>query len=480
MKKTGLLTDFYELTMAQGYLFHEKNPQVVFDMFFRRQPFGGGYSVFAGLNDLIDDLEELSFSSEDITYLESTGLFHTKFLDYLSSFRFTGDLYAMPEGTMVFPGEPLLRVHSSLIEAQLIESRLLNQINFQTLIATKTARVYLATGQGKLLEFGLRRAQGPDGAMSASRAAYIGGAGATSNTLAGKEFDIPTSGTMAHSWVMAFDSERDAFERYAELYPEKSILLIDTYDTLHSGINNAIEVGLELKAKGRSFGVRLDSGDIQYLSSRVRERLDAAGLEDAVIAVSNELDETIIEQLVARGAPVDLWGVGTSLVTGGSDSSLTGVYKLAAKETAAGFEPTMKVSDNPSKTTNPGIKQVHRFYGRDDTPIADLVSFEGESWTPGEDVSFFHPDTDYRCFRLREWVKAVPLLQPHMKGGKRIGTCDTLPQMRARTLSGLEEFDDSFKRLINPHVYRVSITDVMKQTKLKMVTRFLDERPVDQ
>ncbi|TVR88720.1 MAG: nicotinate phosphoribosyltransferase [Spirochaetaceae bacterium] len=480
MKRSGLLTDLYELTMAQGYLLHNRNPQVVFDMFFRRQPFGGGYSIFAGLNDLIDDLEQLSFSSEDIAYLESTGLFHTKFLDYLSTFQFTGDLYAMQEGTTVFPGEPLLRVHSSLIEAQLIESRLLNQINFQTLIATKTARVYLASGRGKIMEFGLRRAQGPDGAMSASRAAHIGGAGATSNTLAGKEFGIPTSGTMAHSWVMAFDSERDAFERYAELYPEKSILLIDTYDTLRSGINNAIEVGLELKKKGRSFGVRLDSGDIQYLSRRVRERLDEAGLEDAVIAVSNELDETIIAQLVAHGAPVDLWGVGTSLVTGGSDSSLTGVYKLAAKATATGFEPTMKVSDNPSKTTNPGIKQVHRFYARDNTPIADLVSFDDESWSPGEPVSFFHPDTDYRCFRLHEWIRAVPLLKPHMKDGKRIGAPEQLSELRARALSGLEEFDDSFKRLINPHIYRVSITEIMKQTKLKIVTRFLDSRPIDE
>lgn len=480
MKRSGLLTDLYELTMAQGYLLHDRNPQVVFDMFFRRQPFGGGYSIFAGLNDLIDDLEELSFSTEDIAYLESTGLFHQRFLDYLNTFKFTGDLYAMQEGTTVFPGEPLLRVHSSLIEAQLIESRLLNQINFQTLVATKTARVYLATGRGKLMEFGLRRAQGPDGAMSASRAAHIGGASATSNTLAGKEFGIPTSGTMAHSWIMAFDTEREAFERYAELYPEKSILLIDTYDTLRSGINNAIEVGLELKKKGRSFGVRLDSGDIQYLSKRVRERLSAAGLEDAVIAVSNELDETIIEQLVAHGAPVDLWGVGTSLVTGGSDSSLTGVYKLAAKETADGFEPTMKVSDNPSKTTNPGVKQVHRFYARDNTPIADLVSFEKETWQPGEHVSFFHPDTDYRCFRLHEWIKAVPLLQPQMKGGKRIEAAETLTQIRERALSGLEEFDDSFKRLINPHIYRVSITEEMKKTKLKTVNRFLDARPADE
>ena len=303
---SALFTDFYELTMAQGYWKNQMNYPAVFDMFFRRQPFNGGFSVFAGLHTLLEALKTFSFSQEDIDYLSSLNIFEQDFLDYLKTFRFSGDLYAQDEGSVVFPNEPLIRIHANLIEAQIIEGLVLNHINFQSLVATKTARVWLASGKGHIMEFGLRRAQGPDGAMSASRAAYIGGAAATSNALAGKLYNIPVLGTMAHSWIMSFPTELEAFESYAQLYPEKSIFLIDTYDTLNSGIKNAVTVGKKLVDQGYNFGVRLDSGDIQYLSNKVRKYLDREGLTNATISVSNELTEEIIQTLVQQKAPIKI------------------------------------------------------------------------------------------------------------------------------------------------------------------------------
>ena len=301
MKLPALFTDFYSLTMAQGYWKRGMNPRAVFDMFFRRQPFQGGFSIFAGLEPLLECLESFSFSKEDVDYLSGLGIFDGAFLDYLSRFRFTGTLWAMDEGTVVFPQEPLIRVEGGLIESQIIEGMLLNIINFQSLVATKTARVWLASGKGAVMEFGLRRAQGPDGAVSASRAAFIGGASGTSNVLAGKKYGIPVLGTMSHAWVMAFPSEEEAFEAYADIYPDKTIFLIDTYDTLKSGVLNAIKAGKKLAAQGKPLGVRLDSGDIHYLSVEVRRLLDAAGLAQAGITVSNDLDELIIETLTKAG-----------------------------------------------------------------------------------------------------------------------------------------------------------------------------------
>ncbi len=459
IRNAALLTDLYELTMMQGYHRYGLHHHAVFDMFFRRQPFNSGFSVFAGLDDLLDAIESLQFQDEDITYLESLGLFDASFLDYLSGFRFSGDIWAVPEGTLVFPHEPLVRVHTTILEAQLIESLLLNTVNFQTLIATKTARIYMASERGSIAEFGLRRAQGVDGALSAARAAYIGGASSTSNTLAGKKYGIPVTGTMAHSWVMAFSSERDAFQKYADLYPDKAILLIDTFDTLGSGIDNAIAVGRELKERGKRIGVRLDSGDIQYLSKQVRHRLDEAGLRDALIAVSNELDEHIIHQLVSAESPVDLWGVGTQLVTGGGDPSLTGVYKLAAKESADGsFLPTMKVSDNPEKSTNPGVKQVYRFYGERDYPIADLITLDDDPPVEGQPHTFYHPSGDYRKFRLHDYTRFEPLLLRHMEGGKRTIPAPSLEAIRERTISNLQNLDETYTRLINPHIYKVAVS----------------------
>jgi nicotinate phosphoribosyltransferase len=325
------------------------------------------------------------------------------------------------------------------------------------------------------MEFGLRRAQGPDGAMSASRAAYIGGAASTSNTLAGRVYGIPVSGTMAHSWIMAFDSEEEAFDRYAGLYPNATTLLIDTYNTMRSGVQNAIKTGKKLKSLGKPMAVRLDSGDMQYLSGEVRKALDAAGLAEMKIAVSNELDEEIISHLVAAKSPIDLWGVGTRLVTGGKDSSFTGVYKLAAREKNGVFQPTMKVSDNPEKSTNPGVKQVYRFHDGKGSPLADLIAFEGEEFSPGQKVLFHHPFMDYRHFYLEVGGKVTPLLEKKMQSGKSLPPRPALPEIRGRTLSRLDNLDPTYTRLLNPHVYKVSISEALGKLKVSMIEEMLGQ-----
>ena len=462
--------------MMQGYFLHQKNPRVVFDLFFRRAPFGGGFSVFAGLETALRFVKDIRFTEEDIAYLQGLGAFRPEFLRYLEDLRFRGDIWAMEEGTLAFPGEPLLRVHATLIEAQLLESALLAIVNFQTLIATKAARVRLAANGRSVIEFGLRRAQGIDGALSASRAAYIGGASATSNTLAGKRFSIPVRGTMAHSWVMVFENEQEAFERYADAYPDNALLLIDTYDTLGSGIQNAVAVGRRLKAAGhRGFGVRLDSGDLEYLSKQVRARLDAEGLQDALIVASNDLDEAIIHQLTTQGAPIDVWGVGTNLVTGAGDPALTGVYKLAARERDGAFEPAIKVSNNPEKVTNPGTKQVWRFVTTDGSPVADLICLEEETLETGRPYTFHHPHGDYRSFTLKEYGGMTPLLKRCMSSGEIVGELPALPDLQARTLRNLQALDETYKRLINPHAYKVSLSSQLSRLKAGLIRRHLTQ-----
>ncbi len=363
MDNLSLLTDFYELTMMQGYFFQCPEEQAVFEVFFRSQPFSGGYTIFAGLEPLLHEIENLSFDSESIDYLASRKIFRDEFLHYLAGFRFRGTIYSMEEGNIVFPGEPLLRIHGSLMETQLLESMVLNFINFQSLIATKTCRIVLSAKNTPVLEFGLRRAQGVNGAISATRAAYIGGAASTSNTLAAKQFSIPTSGTMAHSWVMSFPSELESFQKYVELYPDRPILLVDTFDTLKSGLPNAIQVFGSLKEKSPALmAIRIDSGDLEYLSKKAREMLDRHDLSDVKIFVSSDLDEWIITQLIASGSPIDAWGVGTRLVTGDSNPALSGVYKIVARGREEIFEPKIKISNQSEKITNPGIKNIMRFY----------------------------------------------------------------------------------------------------------------------
>jgi len=465
MINSALFTDFYELTMAQGYWKLNMNTPAVFDMFFRRQPFHGGFSVFAGLAPLLETIEAFQFSAEDILFLSEVGIFEQGFLDYLASFRFSGDIWAMDEGTIVFPNEPIIRVHANVIEAAIIEGLILNIINFQSLIATKSARIWLASNRGSIMEFGLRRAQGNDGAMSASRAAFIGGADGTSNTLAGKKYGIPVMGTIAHSWVMSFSTEEEAFDAYARIYPEKSVFLIDTYNTLLSGIKAAIASGKKLAAKGLPFGVRLDSGDIQYLSAKVREALDQEGLTGATITVSNELTEEIIESLVQNKAPINSWGVGTHMVTGGVESSFTGVYKLAARSDGTGsLIPTMKFSDNPDKTTNPGVKQVWRLYHDDGSIKADVLALDGETISAGAASRYYHPSSDYQSFAFTA-AKVEPMLSLKFSRGKPCAGEVSLSEIRGRVRSGLETLDPTFKRILNPHIYKVSLSQKLRDMK---------------
>ncbi len=473
---SALFTDFYELTMAQGYWKNDMNQDVVFDMFFRRQPFNGGFSVFAGLDTLLDAITDFSFSESDIDFLSRQGIFEQGFLDYLKTFRFNGDMYAFKEGSIIFPQEPIVRIHAKLIEAQIVEALILNHINFQSLIATKTARVWLASKKGSIMEFGLRRAQGPDGGMSATRASFIGGASGTSNTLAGKLYDIPVMGTMAHAWIMAFPSELEAFEAYAKLYPTKAVFLIDTYDTLRSGIKNAIKAGAKLVEQGYNFGVRLDSGDISYLTKEVRKELNRAGFPQATITVSNELTEEIIETLVQQNTPINSWGVGTHLVTGGSESSFTGVYKLAArydKQTGKNI-PAMKFSDNPEKNTNPGIKNVYRLYDEENNARADIIATADEVIKAGEEYRYFHPMIDYRQFTFKA-ARVEPLLhkvvekghrvEPKLPAGQVIRMAHEVEQQQ------LETFDASYKRILNPHIYKVSLTESMKNLKMQFIEK---------
>jgi nicotinate phosphoribosyltransferase len=465
--------------MAQGYWKNNMNRRAIFEMFFRKHPFGGGFSIFAGLGPLLETLRNFSFSEDDIAYLKSLNFFEEAFLDYLRSFRFTGALWAMDEGAVVFPHEPLIRISGGLIEGQIIEGMLLNMINFQSLIATKTARVWLASGKGSVMEFGLRRAQGQDGAMAASRAAFIGGASGTSNVLAGKEYGIAVMGTMAHSWVMAFPGEEEAFQAYADLYPEFPVFLIDTYDTLRSGIQNAIKVGRGVVERGKNFGVRLDSGDIHYLTVQVRRLLNEAGLPGARITVSNDLDESIIQTLVTAGAPINSWGVGTRMVTGGDDAAFTGVYKLTAREDASGaLIPAIKFSDNPEKNTNPGLKQVFRLRDGHKMAVADILSLEEdnpEPFTRGNRYIFWHPSADYRHFYHTLEGDAEPLLKPRLEAGKLVVPEPSLEEIRLRVKTELETFDQSYKRILNPHVYKVSITPELRQLKLNLIQSYLGD-----
>ncbi len=472
----SLLVDFYELTMMHGYYHACPEKEAVFEMFFRSLPYDGGYAVFAGLAPLAGMLQSIRFDAEELAYLESQKLFSPEFLEYLSGFSFRGDIWSVPEGTVVFANEPLIRVRGTLMEAQFVESMLLNMVNFQSLIATKTARIVHAAGTTPVLEFGLRRAQGIDGALSATRAAYIGGAAATSNTAAGRELGIPVSGTMAHSWVMSFDSELEAFERYAALYPDKSVLLVDTFNTLQSGIPNAIKVFRTLQPNKPSLmAVRIDSGDLEYLSQKSRLMFDAAGLPDVKIFVSSDLDEHIIEHLRHRGAPVDSWGVGTKLVTGADDAALTGVYKIVSKKEGGDFEPCIKISNQPEKITNPGVKNILRFHNGDGQMLADLLYLEGgkrallDKTARHSPVRFNHPASEYASFVMKNYSSAEVLLVPVLKDGQPVGPLPTIEEARARRADQMGRLDETYKRLLNPHTYKVSLSNRLKELKTRMI-----------
>jgi nicotinate phosphoribosyltransferase len=465
--RSALLTDLYQLTMALGYWRSGRADQeVAFHLYFRSAPFGGGYAIASGIEPALDYLAGLRFEPEELDYLatllgdDGTPLFPKDFLALLGDLRLTLDVEAVPEGTVVFPTEPLLRVRGPLLQAQLVETALLAHVGFATLVATKAARIRLAAGDDPVVEFGLRRAQGPDGGLTASRAAYVGGCAATSHVLAGQRFGIPVRGTHAHSWVMAFDDERTAFEAYARAVPNNVVLLVDTYDTL-DGVRHAIEVGLRLRAEGRRLSaIRLDSGDLAYLSRQARQLLDEAGLHDVGIMATNELDETVITSLRQQGAPITIWGVGTRLVTAYDQPALGAVYKLTAVREASGaWSPRVKISEQAAKTTVPGLLQVRRYHATEHDAgayAADMIVDESVA-PPHGDATMVDPLDPTRRRRFPADATWEPLLLPALRGGLRVAPAEPLNAARDRARSQLAAFHNGIKRLINPHRFPVGL-----------------------
>lgn len=472
-----LLTDLYELTMMQGYFETQENETVIFDVFFRDNPNKSGYSIMAGLEQVIEYIKNLNFSYEDVDYLRSLGIFSNDFLHYLSGFHFSGSIYAIQEGSVIFPKEPIVKVIAPIMEAQLVETAILNIINHQCLIATKASRVvYAAQGNG-VMEFGLRRAQGPDAGLYGARAAMIGGCVGTSNVLAGKMFDVPVLGTHAHSWIMSFKDEYTAFKEYARLYPDSCTLLVDTYDTLKSGVPNAIRVFQEMRVAGikpKSYGIRLDSGDLAYLSKKARKMLDAAGFEDAVIAASNDLDEFLINDLKIQGAAITSWGVGTNLITSKDCPSFGGVYKLAAIQNEAGeFVPKIKISENTEKITNPGNKTIYRIYDKETGKIrADLICFVDEIYDSSEDLLLFDPNATWKKTLLPGGTYTMKeILQPIFINGECKYQSPSVKEIAEFCRLEKDTLWDETKRLFNPHKVYVDLSRRLYDTKTKLLNR---------
>lgn len=477
----GLLTDLYQLTMAYGYWKNNLHlKETVFHHFFRRSPFGGGYTIAAGLAYVIDFLEKYRFSSDDLAYLESLKgadnqpLFSKEFLDYLATLKFTCDVDAMPEGTVAFPFEPLLRIQGPLIQCQMLESPILNLMNFSTLIATKAARVCFSAQNDPVMEFGLRRAQGIDGAITASRAAFIGGCESTSNVLAGKLLDIPVRGTHSHSWVMLFDTELESFQKYAEALPNNCIFLVDTYSTIQ-GVKRAIEVGKWLKKQGKTLlGIRLDSGDLADLSIRSRKLLDEAGFKETKIVASSDLDEILISELKRQGAQIAVWGVGTSLVTGKDQAALDGVYKLSAVKEGKEWKYKLKLSEQMSKISNPGIQQVRRYYSSTGESTEDLIYNVNQPLTESSlgvnitDSTFESPvqaDLSYR-----------DLLVPIFRNGKKVYEEPSLVDIRQNTKNELAQFPIGIKRFFNPHLYPVQMEKNLYTVKIELIRQIRNKK----
>ena len=472
-----LLTDFYELTMMQGYFERPENEIVVFDLFFRHNPCGAGYSVVAGLEQAIEYVKNLNFSYEDVTYLRNLGIFNERFLSYLSGFHFSGDIYAIPEGTVVFPREPLVKIIAPIMEAQLVETTLLNIINHQSLIATKTSRVVQSAGQDGILEFGLRRAQGPDAGLYGARAAMIAGCVGTSNVLAGKLFNVPVRGTHAHSWIMSFTDEYTAFQTYADLYPSACCLLVDTYDSLKSGVPNAIRVFDNMKAKYpdfKGYGIRLDSGDLAYLSKKARIMLDEAGHAEAFISASNDLDENLIYDLKRQGAAITSWGVGTNMITSKDCPSFGGVYKLAAIQNEEGqFVPKIKLSENSEKITNPGNKTVYRIYDNETNKLlADQISFADESIDTNKDLLLFDPVDSWKKTKLKAGTFHVrELLVPIFIKGECVYQSPSVMEIAEYCKLEKATLWDEVTRLFNPHKVYVDLSHDLYNVKQSLLTQ---------
>ena len=476
MRNLTMLTDLYQLTMMNGYFKNNMHKKVcVFDIFFRHNGIIT-YSVAAGLEQAAQYLTSINFSDEDIKYLSNLKIFQSDFLEYLKGFKFTGDFYSVAEGTVVFPGEPIATIKATAIEAQLVETALLNIINHQTLIATKASKVTFAASGGKVMEFGLRRAQGPDAGLYGARAAVIGGCTSTSNVLAGEKFGVPVSGTQSHSWVMNFESELEAFRAYAKIYPDSCLLLVDTYDTLRQGMPNAIKVFDELKEKGyKPVGIRLDSGDLAYLSKKAREMLDDAGHTGAIICASGDLDEHAITSLKNQGAKIDLWGVGTRLITSSDMPSLGGVYKLAAVYENGREVPKIKVSDNAEKITTPCFKDIVRIYDRESGKAeADLIVLKDEEIDESKPLTIFHPietwkKTTYTNYFTKKLHKKI------IDGGELVYKLPKLDEIRRYAKAETDSFWEEYKRLDKPHIYKVDLSQRLYDIKNNLLKQMRGE-----
>lgn len=471
-RNLSMMMDFYEMTMSYGY-FHRGHGdvRVAFDLFFRSVPDKGGYAVFAGLEHVIEFVENLAFSDEDIDYFRAQKLFSEEFLSFLRGFRFRGDIYAVPEGTIIYPDEPLITIVAPIIDAQLIETALLAQINHQSLIATKASRIVRAAEGRRVSDFGARRAHNMDAATYGARAAYIGGVDMTATVSAGQQFGIPISGTMAHSWVMFFEDEYEAFKSYAEIYPQATVLLVDTYDVIHSGLPNAIRTAHEvLEPQGRRLaGVRIDSGDLAYLSKRIRVMLDEAGLTDCKIILSNSLDEFTISSLLLQGAQVDSFGVGERLITAKSDPVFGAVYKLVAVEQDGIFIPRIKMSENVEKLTNPGMKDLYRIYDGNGNAVADMLTVQGEEIDLARPFRYVDPIKPWKN-RFFEGFSAVNLRRLYMRGGKRVEQLPTLDAIRAYVQKQLtEEIWPEEQRFENPHRHYLDMTPMYYELKMGLL-----------
>ena len=468
-----MLCDFYELTMGNGYFkFGYKDRITYFDVFYRAVPDGGGFAIAAGLEQVVDYIQNLHFAPEDIEYLRGRNMFSEEFLAYLADFRFTGDIYAVPEGTPIFPREPILTVRAPAIQAQLVETYLLLALNHQSLIATKANRVVRAAQGRVVLEFGSRRAQGADGAVQGARAAYIGGCNGTACTLSDQLFGVPAGGTMAHAWVQMFDSQYEAFKTYCEIYPDNPTLLVDTYNTLKKGIPDAIRAFNEvLKPRGLTkCGIRLDSGDMTYLSKKARKMLDDAGWQSCKISVSNSLDEYIIQDLIQQGAQIDMFGVGERLITARSEPVFGGVYKLTAVEDADGtVVPKIKISENVGKITNPHFKKIYRFYGKDTgKAIADYLCVYDETVDDSQDITIFDPEATWKRKRVYNYT-ARELMVPIFKNGELVYKLPTLQEIQAYCKKEVDSLWDEVKRFENPQTYYVDLSQKLWDIKYNLL-----------
>lgn len=475
-RRLQLATDFYQLSMGNVYYLDDKKDQIaVFDLFIRKSPCGGGYTVAAGLQQIIEYIEDLHFDDEDIALLKKNhSEFNDGYLEYLRNFSFTGEIYAMPEGTIVFPDEPIVRVKAPLIEAQLIETTMLTMINHQSLIATKASRIVDSADGGAVLEFGLRRAHGSEAGLYGGRAAIIGGCIGTSNVETEYIMDIPSKGTMSHSLIQSYDSELEAFRNYSRYNPNNIILLVDTYDTLGSGVPNAIKIFQELRKNNKlttPYGIRLDSGDLAYLSKKARKMLDQAGFEDASISASSDLDEHIIKDLKVQGAAIDTWGVGTKLITSYDCPALGAVYKLSQIEDKNGVKPKIKISNDAIKITNPGYKKVLRFYDKDSHRVlADLILLDHEQINEDEPLVIFDP--------IHTWQKRVltnfyykELLVPVFVDGKKVYECPKVSEIQKYAQKQKATLGEEYRRLLNPHEYHVDLSKELWMIKQDLIRK---------